>query len=68
MTEPSDPPPPPSFADIGLSDDVLRAVDEMGFVEPTPVQVAAYEPAKEGHDLIVQARTGTGKTAAFGLP
>jgi len=58
----------PSFADLGLSDEVLRAIDDMGFAEPTPVQAAAYGPATEGLDLIVQARTGTGKTAAFGLP
>ncbi|MFK7987810.1 MAG: DEAD/DEAH box helicase [Sandaracinaceae bacterium] len=71
MTEASEaaaPPAPPTFADIGLSPEVLRAVDDMGFTHPTPVQAAAYAPAKEGHDLIVQARTGTGKTAAFGLP
>ena len=57
-----------SFADLGLSDEVLRAIEDMGFAEPTPVQAAAYGPAVEGLDLIVQARTGTGKTAAFGLP
>jgi ATP-dependent RNA helicase DeaD len=43
-------------------------VDELGFVTPTPVQRAVYEPAARGQDLVVQARTGTGKTAAFGLP
>ncbi|HJL15714.1 MAG TPA: DEAD/DEAH box helicase [Sandaracinaceae bacterium LLY-WYZ-13_1] len=58
----------PSFDDLGLSDEVRRAIDEMGFAEPTPVQAATVGPAREGHDLIVQARTGTGKTAAFGLP
>src|SRR5690606_16701743 len=41
---------------------------ELGYVHPTPVQRAVYEPATRGRDLVVQARTGTGKTAAFGLP
>jgi ATP-dependent RNA helicase DeaD len=58
----------PSFADLGLSEEVRRAIDEMGFAKPTPVQAATVGPAKEEHDLIVQARTGTGKTAAFGIP
>ncbi|MBK8173570.1 MAG: DEAD/DEAH box helicase [Sandaracinaceae bacterium] len=51
-----------------LSPEVRRAVDELGFTTPTPVQVAAFAPAVAGRDLLVQARTGTGKTAAFGLP
>jgi len=58
----------PSFADLSLPDDIRSAIDEMGYVVPTPVQLAVYEPAKQGRDLVVQARTGTGKTAAFGLP
>jgi ATP-dependent RNA helicase DeaD len=57
-----------TFDAINLSADVRRAVDDLGFVHPTPVQVAAFEPALSGVDLIVQARTGTGKTLAFGLP
>ncbi len=61
-------PPAPTFDALPLSPEVRRAVDELGFTEPTPVQVAVYEPATSGVDLIVQARTGTGKTAAFGLP
>src|SRR4051812_8516920 len=59
---------PPTFDAIPLSPEVRRAVDEMGFTTPTPVQIAAFGPACEGKDLVVQARTGTGKTAAFGLP
>jgi ATP-dependent RNA helicase DeaD len=59
---------PPTFDDIPLSSAVRRAVDELGFTNPTPVQRAAFEPAAEGRDLIVQSRTGTGKTLAFGLP
>jgi ATP-dependent RNA helicase DeaD len=57
----------PSFDALSLSPEVRQAIDEMGFSSPTPVQLATYEPAASGTDLIVQARTGTGKTAAFGL-
>src|SRR5512140_282883 len=57
-----------TFDLLPLSPEVRRAVDELGFVTPTPVQRAVYEPAARGGDLVVQARTGTGKTAAFGLP
>lgn len=60
--------PAPSFDVLPLSPEVRRAVDDLGYVVPTPVQVAVYEPATRGRDLVVQARTGTGKTAAFGLP
>ncbi len=66
MTEAENP--VPTFADLALSDAVARAVAEHGYTEPTPVQLAAFEPASEGRDLVVQARTGTGKTAAFSLP
>ncbi len=59
---------PPTFDAIALSPDVRKAVDELGYVHPTPVQRAVFEPASRGGDLVVQARTGTGKTAAFGLP
>lgn len=58
----------PTFDALPLSDEVRRAILEVGYVHPTPVQVAAYEPSVEGKDLLVQARTGTGKTAAFGIP
>jgi len=57
-----------TFAALPLSADVRRAIDELGFVNPTPVQLAVFEPASRGKSLVVQARTGTGKTAAFGLP
>jgi ATP-dependent RNA helicase DeaD len=59
---------PATFDSIPLSPAVRRAIDELGFVTPTAVQRAAFEPAALGHDLIVQSRTGTGKTLAFGLP
>jgi ATP-dependent RNA helicase DeaD len=64
------PPAPPAitFDAMALSQPVRRALDELGFTQPTAVQHAAFEPAAAGHDLIVQSRTGTGKTLAFGLP
>jgi len=58
----------PTFDVLPLSAEVRRAVDEVGYVHPTPVQAAVFEPASRGKDLVVQARTGTGKTAAFVLP
>jgi ATP-dependent RNA helicase DeaD len=63
-----DSPAAPTFDSMALSEPVRRAIDEFGFTHPTPVQRAAFEPAAAGHDLIVQSRTGTGKTLAFGLP
>jgi ATP-dependent RNA helicase DeaD len=62
------PPPAPTFDAIPLSADVRKAIDALGYVNPTPVQLAVFEPATRGKSLVVQARTGTGKTAAFGLP
>jgi len=58
----------PSFEEMPLSDDVKQALSEMGYTRPTAVQHAVYDPAIRGCDLVVQARTGTGKTAAFGIP
>ncbi len=57
-----------SFRDLGLDANILRAVQEAGYTEPTPIQAAAIPPILEGHDLIGIAQTGTGKTAAFVLP
>ncbi|HDZ88554.1 MAG TPA: DEAD/DEAH box helicase, partial [Nitrospirae bacterium] len=56
------------FEDLGLSAQVLKSLYQMGFEEPTPIQVAAIPPALNGRDIIGQAQTGTGKTAAFGIP
>ncbi len=56
------------FAALGLSPELLAAVEAEGFSEPTPIQVAAIPPLLDGRDLIGLARTGTGKTAAFALP
>jgi ATP-dependent RNA helicase DeaD len=58
----------PTFDVLPLGSEVRRAIDAMGYRHPTPVQTAVFEPASEGRSLVVQARTGTGKTAAFGLP
>ena len=65
---PPEPENPQTFDVLPLPPEVRQAVDELGFETPTPVQRAVYEPAARGADLVVQARTGTGKTAAFGLP
>ena len=56
------------FAGLGLSREVLQAVDELGFEEPSPVQQQAIPHLLAGRDLIAQAMTGTGKTAAFAIP
>ncbi|TJY41386.1 DEAD/DEAH box helicase [Cohnella pontilimi] len=57
-----------TFAEFGLGQDVIQAVSEMGFEEATPIQAKAIPVALEGKDMIGQAQTGTGKTAAFGIP
>jgi superfamily II DNA/RNA helicase len=57
-----------TFADLGLSDELLRAVEESGYSEPTPIQRQAVPSVLMGRDLIGIAQTGTGKTAAFVLP
>jgi ATP-dependent RNA helicase DeaD len=62
------PAPPPTFDVLPLSAELRKAVDACGYTHPTPVQRAVFEPASRGKSLVVQARTGTGKTAAFGLP
>jgi ATP-dependent RNA helicase DeaD len=59
---------PQTFADLGLHPALLRALDDLGYEEPTPVQREAIPLLLEGHDLLGQAATGTGKTAAFALP
>src|SRR5919107_909898 len=57
-----------TFADLGLSDELLRAVNDSGYDEPTPIQRAAIPSVLMGKDLIGIAQTGTGKTAGFVLP
>ena len=56
------------FRALGLEARVLKAVQEAGYTEPTPIQAAAIPQVLSGHDLIGIAQTGTGKTAAFTLP
>ncbi len=64
------PPSPPrkKFAELGLHDDVLRALAEMGFAEAMPVQSETLAPTMSGRDVMIQSKTGSGKTAAFGIP
>ena len=57
-----------SFEDLGLSPDLLKSIEDMGFEEPSPIQLLAVPPLLAGRDVMGQAQTGTGKTAAFGLP
>lgn len=57
-----------TFTELGVKPEILKAVEDMGFEEPTPIQKAAIPTALTGKDLIGQAQTGTGKTAAFGIP
>jgi ATP-dependent RNA helicase DeaD len=57
-----------TFQDLGLSEDILPALRDLGYESPSPIQEQAIPHLLQGHDVIGQAQTGTGKTAAFGLP
>jgi ATP-dependent RNA helicase DeaD len=57
-----------AFADLGLSQDLLDALEDVGYESPSPIQEQAIPELLQGRDVIGQAQTGTGKTAAFGLP
>ena len=57
-----------SFDRLGLSPELLRAVAQQGYTEPTPVQTQAIPLVLAGRDVLAGAQTGTGKTAAFVLP
>jgi ATP-dependent RNA helicase DeaD len=57
-----------TFAELGLSQPILDALQHLGYESPTPIQEQAIPELLQGHDVIGQAQTGTGKTAAFGLP
>jgi ATP-dependent RNA helicase DeaD len=57
-----------TFADLGLSENILKALTEMGFTKPSPIQAQGIPAVMQGSDVIGQAQTGTGKTAAFGIP
>ncbi|MET3105915.1 ATP-dependent RNA helicase RhlE [Oxalobacteraceae bacterium GrIS 1.18] len=56
------------FADFGLSDEILHALSDQGYVHPTPIQAAAIPVVLAGRDVMGAAQTGTGKTAGFSLP
>lgn len=76
MTDPTDPTPDPQgdaantirFADLNLPEPLLAALAEDGYDTPSPIQAAIIPPLLDGRDVIGQAQTGTGKTAAFALP
>src|SRR3954464_12188006 len=57
-----------TFADLGLTKPTLDALAHLGYERPTPIQEQAIPALRDGRDVIGQAQTGTGKTAAFGLP
>src|SRR5882724_2364114 len=56
------------FTQLKLNPALVKAIKELGFVRPTPIQTEAIPPAVEGRDVIACAQTGSGKTAAFLLP
>src|SRR5512139_2113302 len=58
----------PSFAALALSPETLKSLEDKGYAAPTGVQAESIPLAMAGKDLVVQSRTGTGKTAAFGIP
>lgn len=57
-----------SFSDLGVADDLVAALVELGYEEPSPIQESSIPILMQGHDVLGQAATGTGKTAAFALP
>src|SRR5512140_1902757 len=71
---PASPVPPPesaprtTFESLGLRTELLRAIAEQGYTEPTPIQAQAIPVVLAGKDLLAAAQTGTGKTAGFTLP
>nr|WP_231875911.1 DEAD/DEAH box helicase [Gluconobacter japonicus] len=58
----------PHFADLGLSEPIMQAIQELGYEHPTPIQAQAIPEVLKGHDVLGVAQTGTGKTASFTLP
>lgn len=56
------------FSDLGLNEKVIKAIDDMGFEEPSRIQAEIIPVLLQGFDAIGQAQTGTGKTLAFGAP
>ena len=58
----------PTFAEFGLRKEIMQSIDQAGFKNPSPIQTMVIPVIMEGRDVVGQAQTGTGKTAAFGLP
>ena len=56
------------FTELGLSDDILKAVNKMGFEEASPIQTAVIPTIMQGRDVVGQSSTGSGKTVAFAIP
>jgi ATP-dependent RNA helicase DeaD len=67
-SSPSAAPPAAGFRELGLAEPVLRALGDVGYEAPTPIQIATVPPLLAGRDLVGQAQTGTGKTGAFAWP
>ena len=59
---------PASFQDMELDERLLKAIAKLGWAEPTPVQEAAIPLLLQGRDVLIKARTGSGKTGAFAIP
>ena len=57
-----------TFRDLNLPEELLQALDKVGYEKPTPIQAECIPLILQGHDLLGTAQTGTGKTAAFALP
>src|SRR5690348_3501650 len=57
-----------SFKNLGLQEEIIRAIEEKGYTETTPIQTKAIPLIIKGHDILASAQTGTGKTAGFTLP
>src|SRR5712692_1498154 len=57
-----------TFADLPISDELRLGIGDRGYTTPTPVQAAVFGPILAGRDVICRSKTGTGKTAAFGIP
>ncbi|HJT99239.1 MAG TPA: DEAD/DEAH box helicase, partial [Rhodanobacteraceae bacterium] len=68
MPSPSEEAPIVTFADLGLGEALLATLTDVGYESPSPIQAATIPPLLKGCDVLGQAQTGTGKTAAFALP
>ena len=59
---------PKLFSELGLSPEILKAIDKLGFEQASPIQAAAIPVLMQGKDIVGQSQTGSGKTAAFAIP